>query len=113
MKIAGSSLREDLISRSKEPKRTAYELSLMKRFDRFELKTPASAGILSSVRPPKKFGLTPIIEDLAELDLSSVKRKSKDDFGLQPKTPQLLEEVRQVAEAVSEKKQPKDEEVAK
>ena len=55
----------------------------MKRFDRFELKTPAS-GLLSTAKPPMKFGLTPIIEDLRELNLSSMKKGSKDDFGLRP-----------------------------
>ena len=64
----------------------------MKRFDKFKLKTPAS-GILSSVRPAKKFGLTPVIEDLAELNLSSMKKKSKDDFGLRPIGPPAIEGV--------------------
>ena len=64
----------------------------MKRFEKFELKTPAS-GLLSSVRPAKKFGLTPVIEDLAELNLSSMKKGSKDDFGLRPESPPAFEGV--------------------
>ena len=34
------------------------------------------------VSKPKTFGLTPIIEDMAELYLSSQKKMSKDDFDL-------------------------------
>jgi hypothetical protein len=45
------------------------------------------------VRPVQKFGLTPIIEDLAELNLSSLKKGSKDDFGLRPETFPAFEEV--------------------
>jgi hypothetical protein len=70
----------------------AYELSLLKRLDLFQLKTPASA-LLSTVKPVQKIGLTPIIEDLAELNLSSMKKGSKDDFGLRPETLPLLESV--------------------
>jgi hypothetical protein len=54
-------------------------MSLMKRFDKMVLKTPAS-GILSTVQQKKKYGLTPVLEDLAELDISSKKKASKDDF---------------------------------
>jgi hypothetical protein len=41
----------------------------------------------------QKIGLTPVIEDLAELNLSSMKKGSKDDFGLRPETLLPLEKV--------------------
>ena len=41
----------------------------------------------------QKIGLTPVIEDLAELNLSSMKKGSKDGFGLRPETLLSLEKV--------------------
>lgn len=83
-------------------KQTQYELSLVKRFDRIQLKTPAQ-GILSQVKPPYKFGLTPIIEDLAELKLSSKKKAIKDDFEIQLQTPRLIDEQELRVETISAK----------
>lgn len=78
--------------------KTQYEMSLLKRFEKIELKTPA-AGLLSSVkRDAPKFGLTTVVEDLAELDLSSKKKPPKkaakdckDDFGIMLRTAERLD----------------------
>jgi hypothetical protein len=81
--IANSSLRKDLVQRVSS---LGQEQSLLKRFDKMELKTPAQGGLLNSVkREAPKFGLTTVIEVMEELELSSKRkqqRKSKDDFGV-------------------------------
>lgn len=41
----------------------------------------------------KKFGLTPIIEDLAELNIESTVKKSKDDFKLVMSSGKLAKQV--------------------
>ncbi len=71
--VVESSLRQAILARATDPKKVVHEMSLMKRFDKMLLKTPAS-GLLSTAQQPRKFGLTPVMEDLAELDLSSKKK---------------------------------------
>jgi hypothetical protein len=91
--------------------KSQYEMSLLKRFDKIQLKTPA-AGLLSSVkREAPKFGLTTVVEDLAELDLSSKKKKekeSKDDFGIMLRTAERLDVEERKQDQLSEKKNSKD-----
>lgn len=88
-------------------------MSLVKRFGKIDLQTPAGTGLLSSVkREAPKFGLTTVVEDLAELDLSSKKKtarrvkESKDDFGVMLRTVERLdvEEAKNRREQMSEKK---------
>jgi hypothetical protein len=85
-------------------------MSLLKRFDKIQLKTPA-AGLLSTAkREAPKFGLTTVVEDLAELDLSSKKKgkESKDDFGIMLRTVEKLDVEERKRDQLSEKKHSKD-----
>jgi len=61
----------------------------------------------------QKIGLTPVIEDLAELNLSSMKKGSKDDFGLRPETLLPLEKVDQPSENLSQRNRKPEPGVAK
>ena len=53
------------------------------------------------------------MEDLAELDISSKKKTSKDDFEVLLRTGQTLEAKARPSESLSEKKMSRDPEVAK
>jgi len=52
----------------------------------------AKAGLLGPTNIKEKLGLTPIIEDLAEMYLSSMKKKPKDDSVIYPQRRSLLVE---------------------
>jgi hypothetical protein len=73
------------------------ETSMRKKFSRIDLMTPvifknAEAKRLMEDQVNKKsIGLTPIQEDLAELLITSNKKKPKDDFALQLRSKEKLQ----------------------
>ena len=52
------------------------QLSMIKRFD--------NLNFLSTARKREGIGLTPLIGELAQLQIGSTIRKSRDDFALRP-----------------------------
>ncbi len=83
--VGGRSVEAAIRSQQKvEP----HQDSLIKKFQRIGLRTPPTPiTTLSRLPPPHHArgtdrGLSPIMEDLAELALTSSKKRSKDDFGL-------------------------------
>ena len=62
------------------------ELTIVKTFNQLSLVSPAVLTMVeprtndNKLKPEKVAGLTPIMEDLRELVLSSQRKKAKDDF---------------------------------
>lgn len=72
------------------------QLSLVKRLNKFSMVSPLQTipTPLRSNRPERptmlSFGLTPVIEDLNDLALTSNRKKPRDDFDLQESKPKTL-----------------------
>ena len=104
--------KHDILNRSSQPGGQIKEMSLLKRFTRLGLKTPASR-LVSTVRNQRAKGLTPVIEDLAELDLSSKKKNSADDFAVGIRSTERLVIPYEVPESLSVRLRLREPEVAK
>ena len=101
-------VQRDLSPIEEESPNALQEASLIKRFERVQLRTPLSmlpaafqSQMPGNVRTQVP-GLTPILEDFAELYLSSQKKKPRDDFELSGGRSQQVETQPQVLQGSTE-----------
>jgi hypothetical protein len=85
----------------------------MKKFSGMQLKTPGSL-LVSRPKANLKLSLTPIIEDLRELALSSKKKNCKDDFEVSLRnSAKVIEMVEVKVDTISENRRKREPTVAK